>query len=41
VPDLKVSVSAKVYDQDGSKTFEVYPDVVEEILRNASSTAGA
>ncbi|KAH7403824.1 hypothetical protein BKA64DRAFT_461089 [Cadophora sp. MPI-SDFR-AT-0126] len=41
VPDLKVSVSAKVYHQDGSRTFEVYPDVVEEILRNASSTAGA
>lgn len=41
MPDLKLSVSAKVYHQDGSNTFEVYPDVVEDILRNASATAGA
>ncbi|CZT49606.1 uncharacterized protein RSE6_10479 [Rhynchosporium secalis] len=41
VPDLKVSVSAKIYHQDETKTFEVYPDVVAEILRNASPTAGA
>ena len=41
MPNLSVNVSAKIYHQDGSKTFEVYPDVVEEILRNASSTAGA
>lgn len=41
VPQLKVNVSAEVYHEDGTKTYETYPDVVEEILRNASETPTA
>lgn len=39
--DLHISVSAKIYHDDGTKTYETYPDVVAQILANASATAGA
>ena len=38
--DLNINVSAKVYHDDGTKTYEAYPDVIEEIKANASATAG-
>jgi hypothetical protein len=41
VPGLQISVSAKVYHDDGTKTYETYTDVVQEILRNASATANS
>jgi hypothetical protein len=37
---LNIGVSAKIYHDDGAKTYEEYPDVVEEIKRNASATTG-
>ncbi|KAM7203335.1 hypothetical protein V8F33_002326 [Rhypophila sp. PSN 637] len=37
---LKIGVSAKVYHDDGTKTYEEYPDVVEQIKANASAVAG-
>jgi hypothetical protein len=38
--DLSIGVSAKIYHDDGSKTYEEYPEVVEEIKANPSATAG-
>jgi hypothetical protein len=37
---LTIGVSAKIYHDDGSKTYEKYPEVVDEIKANASATAG-
>jgi hypothetical protein len=39
VPGLRINVSAKVYHDDGTKTYEAYPDVIEDILQNASAIA--
>ncbi len=41
VPDLQIGVSAKIYHDDGKNTFEVYPEVVTQILQNASTAPGS
>ncbi|KAK1753621.1 hypothetical protein QBC47DRAFT_430447 [Echria macrotheca] len=38
---FKIGVSAKVYHDDGTKTYEDYPEIVKAITDNASETAGA
>jgi hypothetical protein len=37
VPDFKINVSAEVFHDDGSKTYEDYPDIFDSILQNASA----
>ncbi|OAP60301.1 hypothetical protein AYL99_05303 [Fonsecaea erecta] len=36
MPNFEVSVSAKILYDDGSATYEAYPDVVDDIIYNAS-----
>jgi hypothetical protein len=35
VPDFEVSISAKISREDGSTSFESYPEIVENIIYNA------
>ncbi|KAF2024105.1 Di-copper centre-containing protein [Setomelanomma holmii] len=41
VPNLMVNVSAEQYHDDGTRSYENYPEIIQEILQNASTTPTA